>query len=59
MRVELHYDRMGGRLVGIGNTEIRYDMMGGRPRWLGDTELQNWQHRNSVRHDGWSSPTGG
>jgi len=30
---------MGGRLVGIGNTEIRYDMMGGRPRWLGDTEL--------------------
>ena len=36
MRVELRYDRMGGRLVGIGNIEIRYDMMGGRPRQVGD-----------------------
>ena len=36
MRVELRYDRMGGRLVGIGNTVIRYDKMGGRPRQVGD-----------------------
>jgi hypothetical protein len=36
MRVELRYDRLGGRLVGIGNTEIRYDMMGGRTRQVGN-----------------------
>jgi hypothetical protein len=39
MRVELHYDRMGSRLVGIGGTEIRYDLMGIRPSWLGHLEL--------------------
>jgi FHA domain/Tetratricopeptide repeat len=45
-RIELRYDKWGGRLRWIGDTEIKYDMLGSRPRWLGNTEL---------RYDKWGS----
>jgi pSer/pThr/pTyr-binding forkhead associated (FHA) protein len=45
-RIELRYDKWGGRLRWIADTEINYDMLGSRPRWLGNMEL---------RYDKWGS----
>lgn len=38
-RIELHYDRLGTRVVAIGDTEIEYDWAGSRARRVGEREI--------------------
>ena len=57
-RIELRYDRLGGRLKWIGDSEIQYDKLGSRPKRVGDIELNygqvekssqmGWEQRGSI-----------
>ena len=58
-RIEFRYDRLGGRLKWIGDTEIQYDKLGSRPKRVGDIELEydkwgsrlKWVGSREVQYD--------